>query len=210
VVSPVRLVVVAGAAAVCANVLTAFAGRRGWRTAPRPIPEVSAAALGAGAAAVFDDAYAAALLSIFFTVVLVLSLIDARYRILPNAITYPSVVAFAVAIAVGDAVGRAVDVWSALVGLLALGGVLFVLAVLPGGGMGMGDVKLGALIGLVIGSQGLRDVAVAGFVGILAGGLGAIVALALGRSRKALIPFGPYLAAGAAVAALWGPRLGSR
>jgi len=64
----------------------------------------------------------------------------------------------------------------------------------------MGDVKLAALIGLVLGSLGLEYVAVAVGVGVLLGGVGAIFALLLGASRKTGIPFGPFLAAGAAVA----------
>ena len=41
-------------------------------------------------------------------------------------------------------------------------------------------------------------------VAIVLGGLGGVVALLAGRGRKGAIPFGPYLAAGAVVAALWG------
>jgi prepilin signal peptidase PulO-like enzyme (type II secretory pathway) len=37
--------------------------------------------------------------------------------------------------------------------------------------------------------------------------VGAIIALLIGRSRKAAIPFGPYLAAGAIVAAFWGSQI---
>ena len=68
-------------------------------------------------------------------------------------------------------------------------------------GMGMGDVKLAALIGIVMGAIGLRYVGVAAGAAILLGGVGGLLALALGRGRKSAIPFGPYLAAGAVVAA---------
>jgi len=67
-------------------------------------------------------------------------------------------------------------------------------------GMGMGDVKLAGLIGLVLGSIGLDLVAVAAGMGILLGGAGAIVALLGGAGRKSAIPFGPFLAAGAVIA----------
>ena len=39
---------------------------------------------------------------------------------------------------------------------------------------------------------------------VLFGGIGGIVALIVGRDRKAMIPFGPYMAAGAVVGAFWG------
>jgi leader peptidase (prepilin peptidase)/N-methyltransferase len=73
--------------------------------------------------------------------------------------------------------------------------------------MGMGDVKLAALIGLVLGSLGLRFVGVAAGAAIGLGGLGGLAALAMGKGRKSKIPFGPYLAAGAVVAGLWGEPL---
>jgi leader peptidase (prepilin peptidase)/N-methyltransferase len=74
--------------------------------------------------------------------------------------------------------------------------------------MGMGDVKLAALIGLVLGSLGLSYVAVAAAAAVLAGGLGAVAALALsGGGRGKTIPFGPYLALGAAMAAFVGPQV---
>ena len=76
-------------------------------------------------------------------------------------------------------------------------------------GMGMGDVKLVALIGLVLGSVDPASVLVAAGSGILLGGLGAIGALLSGASRKHAIPFGPFLAAGAVIGALWGPELAS-
>ena len=62
--------------------------------------------------------------------------------------------------------------------------------------MGMGDVKLAAVIGLVLGSLGLRFVGVAAGAAIVLGGLGGLAALAMGKGRKSAIPFGPYLAAG--------------
>jgi leader peptidase (prepilin peptidase)/N-methyltransferase len=73
--------------------------------------------------------------------------------------------------------------------------------------MGMGDVKLSALIGLVVGAIDLPSVAVAAGLAILLGGIGAVVALAMGKGRKAAVPFGPFLAAGAALALFWGPAI---
>jgi prepilin signal peptidase PulO-like enzyme (type II secretory pathway) len=71
--------------------------------------------------------------------------------------------------------------------------------------MGMGDVKLAALIGLVVGSYGLVLVAVAAFLGVVGGGLGALLAMGvLGWGRKRQMPFGPFLAAGGMAAVLVG------
>lgn len=96
---------------------------------------------------------------------------------------------------------------SALLGLLAGGGILLILALLFSGGMGLGDVKLAAVFGLYLGWQ---QALLALFLGFWLGGLGAAALLLLGRvklGRKDLIAFGPYLAGGALGALLFGPLL---
>jgi len=87
----------------------------------------------------------------------------------------------------------------------------FVLLLLPylltrGRGMGYGDVKLAAFIGLM---SGFPLVVVALLVGIIMGGIVAVFLLAsrLVKSRKAAIPYGPFLAVGAMVVLIWGDRI---
>ena len=90
-----------------------------------------------------------------------------------------------------------------LVAAVAAGGFLLVAAVAYPAGMGMGDVKLAAVLGLFLGSA----VAPAMFAAMLAGSLvgAAIIARKGAREgRKTAIPFGPYLAFGALVGVLWG------
>src|SRR5213076_3161034 len=85
---------------------------------------------------------------------------------------------------------------------------LLVVALISPRGMGMGDVKLAGLIGLVLGSLGLSYVAVAAFAAVLAGGLGSVAVLvATGKARGQTIPLGPYLALGAVVAAFAAPQI---
>jgi leader peptidase (prepilin peptidase)/N-methyltransferase len=137
-----------------------------------------------------------------------IALIDLRHRIIPNRLMYPALLLFAPVVVLAWLIGEAADPARAGIGLLLYGGILFVVAVVSRG-MGMGDVKLAALIGLVLGSLGLRVVGVAAGAAILFGGLGGLVALAMGRGRKSAIPFGPYLAVGAVVAGLWGEPIAS-
>lgn len=175
-----------------------------------PATEAATAGLFAAAAALVDPLYAAAVIAVFAGVMLAVALIDARHRIVPNRVTYPAVGLFAAAIAVGDLVGGGVDLPRALIGMVAYAGPLLLVALIAPGGMGMGDVKLAALIGLVAGSLGLRHVLVAAGVGILLGGLGSIFALVVLRyGRRQQIPFGPYLAAGGVVAVLAGSEIAS-
>ena len=169
--------------------------------------ELATAALFAGAAAAFDRPYVAAVMAAFLAVLLALALIDARHRILPNRIVYPAIVGFALLVAAGALAGEGFDLAGAAVGFLGYGGGLLLVAIVSPRGMGMGDVKLAALIGLVVGSLGAGRVLVAAGVGILLGGLVAVGALLAGRGRRQAIPFGPFLAAGAAAAVLAGERL---
>jgi len=134
-------------------------------------------------------------------------MIDLELKIIPNRITYPAFPVFASAIVLGWAIGQALDPVRALLGAVAYGGVFLVIAFIAPRGLGMGDVKLTALIGLVMGSLGLGYVGVAAGAAILLGGIGGVAALLAGRGRKTAIPFGPFLAAGALVATLWGERI---
>ena len=176
-------------------------------SAEYPIVEALTGALFVAAGLLVRPVWVAAIVAPFLGVLLAAGLIDLRHRIIPNRLTYASLGAFAVAIvAIALTVGG-VSILSAGIGLLAYGGGLLIVALISPGGMGMGDVKLAALIGLVLGAISLRYVAAAAFLALLAGGIGAIIALAMGRGRKSTIPFGPYLAAGAMVAALFGSSL---
>ena len=173
-----------------------------------PLTEAITAALFAGAAAVHDELYVAILVALFLGVMLAVALVDARWRIVPNAIVYPSLVLGLAAVVIGQLADVGLEAVSGLIGLVAYAGPLFLVALAVPHGMGMGDVKLAALIGLVLGSLGLSYVAVAAGVGILIGGLGAVLALAVFRyGRKQQIPFGPFLVGGAVVAALAGPQI---
>jgi len=172
-----------------------------------PLTELAIGALFAAAALVFEDLWVAVLMAVFLGLMVALSVIDIRHKIVPNRLVYPSFLLFAGYLVVAALAGGGVDLLRALIGCLAYGGGLLLIALISPKGMGMGDVKLGGLIGLVLGSLGLRYVAVAAAAGVALGGVGAVVALALGAGRKTAIPFGPYLAAGAVVAAFFGAQI---
>ncbi|MFB3737401.1 MAG: A24 family peptidase [Candidatus Velamenicoccus archaeovorus] len=174
-----------------------------------PLLELGTAALFVAAALRFDDVWVAVMMAPFCGLMLGLAVIDYRHKILPNRIVYPSLILFPAYLVVAAVAGADVDLARAGIGLLAYGGGLLVVAIVSPRGMGMGDVKLAALIGVVLGSLGLRSVGVAAAAGILLGGVVAVGALLAGAGRKRAIPFGPFLAAGAVIAAFWGPELAS-
>ena len=173
-----------------------------------PLVELTTAALVVLAAIRYPNPWQAGLVGGLLALMPGIALIDLRHRIIPNRLTYPSLVLFSLVVVLARVIGGVGDLASAGIGLLLYGGTLFVVAVVSRG-MGMGDVKLAALIGLVLGSLGLRFVGVAAGAAIAFGGLGGVVALAMGKGRKSAIPFGPYLAAGAVVAGIWGEQIAS-
>jgi leader peptidase (prepilin peptidase)/N-methyltransferase len=172
-----------------------------------PLLELATAGLFVAAVLRIEDVAVAALVAPFLGLLLAVAVVDAGHRIVPNVIVYPSLAVFGVALVGLRVAGRDVDLAGGAIGLAAFGGGLLLLALIRPGGMGMGDVKLAALIGLVVGALGLRILAVAAGLGILAGGVGGTVALLAGRSRKSALPFGPFLAAGAGVAVLYGAEI---
>ncbi|WP_201745334.1 prepilin peptidase [Alteribacter lacisalsi] len=95
--------------------------------------------------------------------------------------------------------------WLSIAGMLTGFGILFIIAFLSKGGMGGGDVKLYAVIGVVL---GFPIVVVSIFIASL---IGAIAGLAgmffFGKTRKSLIPFGPSIAAGSLIVYFYGAEM---
>ena len=139
---------------------------------------------------------------IFACALIVLFVTDLQHKILPNVITLPGIV-----------IGFACSVFlppgwvSSVIGILVGGGVLFAIAeayyrVRGQEGLGMGDVKLLAMIGAFLGWKlVLLTLMFASFTGSLAGGM--LIASGKGSMKYAL-PFGTFLAVGALLAATWG------
>jgi prepilin signal peptidase PulO-like enzyme (type II secretory pathway) len=93
----------------------------------------------------------------------------------------------------------------AAVGAAIFAGFFFSMVVLYERGMGLGDAKLGLLLGSFTGFLGAPDLVVAGlFFAFVLGGIGGAIHIAAGGSRKDPIPFGPFLAAGAALSVFVG------
>jgi leader peptidase (prepilin peptidase)/N-methyltransferase len=175
-----------------------------------PQVELATGTLFVGVALRYHDPWVIVLLAPFCGLLLALSVIDARTKKLPNRLVYPALLLSIGYLLVARLTGAEVDLLRSGLGFLALGGGLLLVAIVAPAGMGMGDVKLAALIGLVLGSRGLAPVAVAAGAGILLGGLAAIVALVAGASRKQALPFGPFLAAGALVSVFLGSEIAER
>jgi prepilin signal peptidase PulO-like enzyme (type II secretory pathway) len=93
-------------------------------------------------------------------------------------------------------------------GAAIFAGFFFSMVVLYSRGMGLGDAKLGLLLGSFTGFLGSPDLVVVSlFLAFVVGGIGGGVHIALGGSRKDPIPFGPFLALGAALSVFIGQDL---
>ncbi|MBN3930454.1 prepilin peptidase [Streptomyces verrucosisporus] len=200
------------ACAACAVTVPAGAGsggRTGDRTedlAPSPgVPTVTALSCAALAAATgFRPELAVWLL--FTPVAVLLAVVDRRVHRLPDHLTLPLAAAVTVLLGAAALVPAHTGSWStALLGGLLLGGFYFVLFLINPDGMGFGDVKLALSLGVVLGWYGWGILFAGAFGGLLFGAVyGMSLVLARRASRKAAIPFGPFMVAGALVGLLAG------
>jgi leader peptidase (prepilin peptidase) / N-methyltransferase len=137
----------------------------------------------------------------FFVVVLVaISIVDVRRRIVPNRLVLP---AAAIVLAARTVVHPSLVWVAAGAGAAAL---LLVAAIVRPGGMGMGDVKLALLLGVAVG----RSVPLALVIALAAAMVPSIAILLRNgsRGRAMAIPFAPFLALGGLVALVVGGPLG--
>lgn len=174
------------------------------RAVARPLVAPVTGGLAVGAALSFDGLLVPAVAALFSGVMTAAAAVDARHRIIPNRLVYPSLLGFVPLVVVLWAGGDA-SLARAGLGLLAFAGGMLVLHLLHPGGIGMGDVKLAALIGLVLGAFGWRYLQLGVLLGALAGALWGVGLLLAGRGPRAQFPYGPFLAAGAVAALLLGP-----
>lgn len=161
-----------------------------------PLVELATAVLWAGVVAVaWGEPERIAMGIALVTLLVPVTLIDLEHRIIPNKLTGPFAV---LAVVLGLALAPG-DVPEQLIAGAGAGGFLLAAAMANPRGMGMGDVKLAAVLGLFLG----RAVAPALFVALIAGVLGGLAVMArkgVAEGRKTKVPFGPFLALGALVA----------
>jgi leader peptidase (prepilin peptidase)/N-methyltransferase len=171
------------------------------RISPRyPLVEALTGILFAGAA--YEFGLGLELLSALALVLVLVALAgtDLEHRLLPNAIVGPAAL-----------IGLTLSVlespeswWMYVASALAVAGVLFALALAYPGGMGMGDVKMGGMLGAFLGPYA----ALAVFLGALCGAITGGTLMAVGKMRRRhALPFGVFMAIGGMVALFVGPEL---
>ncbi len=149
----------------------------------------------------FGQSWDTAIASIVGSLLLVIGLIDLEHQKIPNILIYP-------AIGIGLLLIPLLHLaspWMYLAGGLLGFGVLFLIAVISPGSMGMGDVKLMLFLGILI---GYPEIIITIFMAFVSGGLIAGILLALKKiDRKDSVAFGPYLALAGIITILYGNQI---
>ena len=139
------------------------------------------------------------------TALIVLFMIDLEHQLLPNVITLPGI-----AIGLAFSLVAPPGLVASLIGVVVGGGVLYAIAaayylVRKEEGMGMGDVKMLAMVGAFLGWRAvILTLVLSSFAGAIVG----VVMMVVQRSNmQYALPFGTFLAVGTLIAMLWGNAL---
>ena len=133
-------------------------------------------------------------------VLIPLAAIDFEHRLLPNVIVGPAALAgLALSVLVQPA-----GWWVYLLSAAGVAGSLFALVIVYPSGMGMGDVKMGGMLGAFLGPYAFLAVFIGALIGAATGGL----LMATGKiGRRSALPFGVFLAFGALVTLFLGQNV---
>lgn len=159
---------------------------------------------------------------IYTCVFIVITVIDLEQGIIPNSITYPfMIIAILVMTFLGSGINNGIlsidyfgwrqtlpflaNLFDSLIGGILAFVFLLLIVIISRGGMGIGDVKLAAIIGFM---TAFPMMIIALFLAIISGGIVAAVLLITRRKqRKDTVPFGPFLCLGALITLLWGSNI---
>ncbi|WP_019120159.1 prepilin peptidase [Brevibacillus massiliensis] len=143
--------------------------------------------------------------ALFAAMLATVSVTDVRFRLIPNRVIVPFGAAFFLLRCLFPA-DRTVG--PHLMAMAASFALLLLLARLPAGGIGGGDVKLYAVVALFLGMPKFACAA------LLSAGLGCLYGLSLcaikGRGKRVEVPMAPFIAAGSLAVYLGGPSLAAR
>ena len=147
-------------------------------------------------------------------VAVALSVVDWHTRLLPRVVVVPvTLLAVALVVAIGLATDERDALVRALLAMVVSRSFFWVLWFVRSAGMGFGDVRLAAPVGLVLGWVGWGALAIGIWVAFVAFAVPAL-ALAVARRDRALLkksfPFGPFMVIGALVGLVWGTALAGR
>jgi leader peptidase (prepilin peptidase) / N-methyltransferase len=137
---------------------------------------------------------------VFISALISLAVIDLEHRLLPNVIVGPAALAGFVLSILAHPAGW----WTYPLSAVAVAGFLFALVLIYPSGMGMGDVKMGGMLGAFLGPYAALAVFLGALIGAISGGL----LMAAGKvQRRSALPFGLFMALGGVISLFVGPEL---
>jgi leader peptidase (prepilin peptidase) / N-methyltransferase len=137
---------------------------------------------------------------VLISALIALAVIDLERRVLPNVIVGPAALAGLVLSILANPAGWWIYPLSAVV----IAGALLILALAIPGGMGMGDVKMGGMLGAFLGPYAALAVFLGAAIGAISGGL---LMVAGKVQRRSHLPFGLFMALGGVISLFVGPQL---
>lgn len=179
-----------------------------WRY---PAVELLTAVLLVALALALPDASAAALLATAALVVggVALTLIDVEHHRLPDKVVAATAVGIVVPLTIGSLLaGEWTSLLRAALTALVLCALYLLAAIVRPGGMGLGDVKLSAPLGFLLGWWGLEHALVGAFAPFALSMLAVVWLAASGRLRRGGgVPFGPFMVVGTLLSVLYAPHV---
>ena len=185
----------------------ALAGRRGLL----PVSVLAGLVGGALAGGAVGPGWTLALVAVAVPVCVALAFVDWHTRLLPSRLVLPATGLLLLVVAAEWAVTGDHDApLRAVLGLVVARSVFWVLWFVHSAGMGFGDVRLAALLGLVLGHAGWAELVVGTYSSFLLFAVPGLL-LALVRRDRSLLrvayPFGPFMVVGALVGLVLGPAV---
>ena len=140
----------------------------------------------------------------------VLSRIDLQHKLLPNRLVVPTLgIGLALLLLDAGMNQRWGNLLVAVIGCAATFVIYLILAVISPRGMGMGDVKLSAPLGLYLGYLSIGHLILGIALGFIVGAVTSVLLVTGGfAGRKTAVPFGPSMFAGCLLAVLWAAEVG--
>ena len=167
-----------------------------------PVVEATTGLLFGAAAYEFGASLALLSALVLISALISLAAIDLEHRLLPNVIVGPAALVGLALSILADPTGW----WTYPLSAVGVGGSLFVLALVYPRGMGMGDVKMGGMLGAFLGPYAALAVFLGAVLGVISGGL----LMAAGKvQRRSALPFGLFMALGGVISLFVGPQLWS-
>lgn len=183
----------------------------GSRPGLLPGAVLSGLTAGALAGGAVGPGWTLALVVLAVPVCVALAFVDWHTRLLPSRLVLPTTGLLLLLVAAEWAVtGDRDDPLRAVLGLLVARSLFWVLWFVHSAGMGFGDVRLAALLGLVLGHAGWAELVVGVYAPFLLFAVPGVVLALVRRDRsllKVAYPFGPFMVVGALVGLCVGPAV---